>query len=95
MSEAGPLHEKGRNNKGESRKEMQRKEMEAAKKEIEFARKELEPKLMRSNNVLQPIEKQGVKTRQGVYDSGIRHEIHQGIYSGEVRSSYPMKTVHN
>lgn len=81
---------RSKGNKTEDRKELQRKEMEAARAEIEFAKEEPEPMLLRPENVLKLVEEQDAKIRQGVYDSGARREgeLDTRVFSEEVRYSY-------
>lgn len=49
---------RGKDEKTEDRRELQRKEMEAARAEIEFAKEEPEPMLLRPENVLKLVEGQ-------------------------------------
>lgn len=81
---------RGKDEKTEDRRELQRKEMEAARAEIEFAKEEPEPMLLRPENVLKLVEEQDAKIRQGVYESGARHEgeLESRVSSEEVRDSY-------
>lgn len=82
---------RGKDEKTEDCRELQRKEMEAARAEIEFAKEEPEPMRLRPENVLKLVEEQDAKIRQGVYESGARREgeLDTTVSSEEVRYSYP------